>query len=90
MVNAQPTGSGHGAGAGLTAHSGMGSDGAANNPNAGTDANPFVTASPWNGGAFGPEISEGLDMLHSFGAVGNLGWDEPANFGAGPPTAFGP
>ena len=42
-----------------------------------------------NGGAFGPEISEGLDWLHNLGAVGNLGWDENAGGGTGGAGGWG-
>ena len=30
----------------------------------------------WTGGAFGPEISEGLEWLNALGAVGNITWED--------------
>ena len=39
---------------------------------------------PGNSGAFGPEISDGLEWLQSIGAVGNLGWEDGSGGGWGP------
>lgn len=41
--------------------------------------NAFGNSGSWNGGAFGPEISEGIELLSALGATGDLAWTDPTS-----------
>jgi hypothetical protein len=63
-VNTNPSGGG-----------GLGTRGTSPNVSAGGEER-YLGVSPWTGGAFGPEISEGVEWLGLLGSGGNLGWDD--------------